>query len=90
VQKRIYESLEGTRKYDEKIWEAFGDRIGWRLNKKWLYYKYLKFNTKAPEAHLPCGGAIASVGGWLYVDWGESWWSKRGVSLLFRVETCKV
>ncbi|MCC3433092.1 MAG: GUN4 domain-containing protein, partial [Microcoleus sp. PH2017_04_SCI_O_A] len=25
VQKRIYENLGGTREYDEKIWEAFGD-----------------------------------------------------------------
>ena len=37
VQKRIYESLGGTREYDEKIWEAFGDRVGWRVNNEWLY-----------------------------------------------------
>ncbi|MCC3407684.1 MAG: GUN4 domain-containing protein [Microcoleus sp. PH2017_10_PVI_O_A] len=54
VQKRIYQSLGGTREYDSKIWEAFGDRVGWRVNEEWLYYKNLKFNTKAP-GHLPGG-----------------------------------
>jgi serine/threonine protein kinase len=53
VQKRIYESLGGTREYDEKIWDAFGERVGWRVNSKWLDYDDLKFNTKAPEGHLP-------------------------------------
>ncbi|MEG4506443.1 serine/threonine-protein kinase [Microcoleus sp. F6_B4] len=55
VQKRIYKSLGGSREYDHKIWEAFGDRVGWRVNNKWLYYKDLKFNTKAQIGHLPCG-----------------------------------
>lgn len=55
VQKRIYESLGGSREYDRKIWAAFGDRVGWRVNSsKWLHYNDLKFNTKAPIGHLPC------------------------------------
>ena len=53
VQKRIYESLGGSREYDRKIWEAFGDRVGWRENSKWLNKNDLKFNTKAPQGHLP-------------------------------------
>ena len=53
VQKRIYQSLGGTREYDRKIWEALGDRVGWRVNRYWLDYDELKFNTKAPEGHLP-------------------------------------
>jgi len=53
VQKRIYQSLGGTREYDEKVWEAFGDKVGWRKNNSWLYYKDLTFSEKAPEAHLP-------------------------------------
>jgi serine/threonine protein kinase len=54
VQKRIYESLGGTRKYDDKIWDAFDDRVGWRVNTG-LYFNDLdlKFNTKAPQGHLP-------------------------------------
>jgi serine/threonine protein kinase len=57
VQKRIYQSLGGTRKYDEKIWIAFGDRLGWRKEGKWLSYwlsyKDITFDIKAPEGHLP-------------------------------------
>jgi hypothetical protein len=52
VQKRIYKSLGGTTKYDEKVWERFGDRVGWRENRGWLYKEGLTFSEKAPEAHL--------------------------------------
>ncbi len=53
VQKRIYQHLGGTREYDEKIWEAFGDGVGWRVKESWLSYNDLKFNIKAPSGHLP-------------------------------------
>lgn len=55
VQKRIYQSLGGTREYDGKIWAAFCDRVGWRVNgnSELREYNDLKFNTKAPEGHLP-------------------------------------
>src|SRR4028118_803729 len=36
VQKRIYQSLGGTSKYNYKLLEAFGDRVGWRKNNAWL------------------------------------------------------
>ncbi|MBE9164041.1 GUN4 domain-containing protein, partial [Tychonema sp. LEGE 06208] len=52
VQKRIYQSLGGSREYDIKIWEAFGERIGWRNKNEWLYYNNVTFSEKAPEAHL--------------------------------------
>ncbi|WP_445175734.1 protein kinase domain-containing protein, partial [Microcoleus sp.] len=52
VQKRIYQSLGGTSSYDEKVWEKFGDKVGWRKNNKWLYYNDLT-DEKAAEAHLP-------------------------------------
>jgi serine/threonine-protein kinase len=91
VQKRIYESLGGSREYDRKIWkafgdrvgwrvnigkiwEAFGDRVGWRVNSKWLYYyNDLKFNTKAPQGHLPGWGVRGGVVGWVEVVrvWGS-------------------
>ncbi|MEG5001129.1 serine/threonine-protein kinase [Microcoleus sp. B4-D4] len=57
VQKRIYESLGGSREYDRKIWAAFGDRVGWRKNNNWLYYQDLTYSEKSPEAHLPFGQA---------------------------------
>jgi serine/threonine-protein kinase len=53
VQKRIYKSLGGTRSYDIKVWQAFGDQVGWRVGGSWLYYKDLKFNQTAPVGHLP-------------------------------------
>jgi hypothetical protein len=53
VQKRIYQSLGGKRNYDEKIWEAFGDSIGWKKEGRWLNYDDMIFSLKAPEGHLP-------------------------------------
>jgi GUN4-like len=53
VQKRIYQSLSGTREYDEKIWKTFGDRVGWRKKGEWLYYKDITFDIAAPQGHLP-------------------------------------
>lgn len=74
VQKRIYQSLRGTREYDSKIWGAFGDSVGWCVNSNWLdYYDDLKFNTTAPPGHLPSWGVFGWLGGFFS-----------------RVETCKV
>ena len=53
VQKKIYQSLGGTKKYDDKIWKSFGDRVGWRKEGRWLYYKNITFDKTAPEGHLP-------------------------------------
>ncbi|MEG4813494.1 GUN4 domain-containing protein, partial [Microcoleus sp. K5-D4] len=72
VQKRIYESLGGSREYDDKIRDAFGDRVGWRVNSKWLYLNDLKFNTKAPVGHLPC---VRGDGAWMV--WGISFLASR-------------
>ena len=64
VQKRIYQSLGGTEKYDEKIWEAFGVRTGWRKEGDWLYYRDITFSLEAPEAHLPL-----VEGDWIRAEW---------------------
>jgi len=60
VQKRIYESLGGSGEYDQKIWEAFGDRVGWRVNNTWLYHNELKFYTVAgaPPSNRDCGVGV--------------------------------
>ena len=56
VQKEIYQSVGGTKKYNPEVWKAFGEAIGWK-NKgekgEWLHQDKLTFNTKAPQAHLP-------------------------------------
>ena len=56
VQKRIYQSLGGTRNYDRNIWKTFGKRVGWQggLFEAWKYYSDINFDIKAPEGHLPC------------------------------------
>ncbi len=54
VQKQIYQSLGGTRQYDSKIWEAFGDKVGWRQGGSWLYYSDLTFSLDTHYmGHLP-------------------------------------
>ncbi|MCZ8192569.1 MAG: GUN4 domain-containing protein [Microcystis sp. LE19-338.1B] len=34
VQAKIYRELGGTRQYNERVWNAFGDRVGWRVNNR--------------------------------------------------------
>ncbi|NER02741.1 MAG: GUN4 domain-containing protein [Okeania sp. SIO3C4] len=54
VQKQIFISLGGTKKYNKKVWEAFGDKVGWRQEGKWLWYDDLTFSLDAHyTGHLP-------------------------------------
>jgi molybdopterin converting factor small subunit len=93
VQAKIYRELGGTRQYNERVWNAFADRVGWRVNKSWIYYKDVTFDIKAPHGHLPIIGwwikAPHTMTGWL--RWGFSF-GVEGVwlCLLSRVETCKM
>ena len=49
VQKEIYLSVGGKAdgKYYEEAWNKFGDRIGWKVDKKWIDYYEVTFNTSA-------------------------------------------
>ena len=70
VQKKIYESLGGTKKYNLEVWQNFADRIGWRKEGEgtWLIYSDLTFNLKlAPHGHLPSGWEV----GWRDTYSGE-------------------
>jgi eukaryotic-like serine/threonine-protein kinase len=60
VQKRIYQSLGGTEEYNQKIWNAFGDRIGWLKEGSWVYYSDITFSLEAPAAHLPTSPSFTS------------------------------
>ena len=80
VQQHIYQSLGGKRKYDEKTWEAFGNKIGWRNKGNWLLYQEITFNNMAPEAHLPHMGSFLLIFGGV--------WFVGGVDFLSRVKTC--
>ena len=64
VQKRIYQSLGGTRKFKVKVWEAYGDRVGWIKNNSFtIYYNELTFSEIAPEAHLPTSRGYRDIDG---------------------------
>ncbi|MBD2243308.1 GUN4 domain-containing protein [Nostoc sp. FACHB-888] len=61
VQKEIYLSVGGKAdgKYNEKAWEKFGDRVGWRVGiigfKRYVSYSEVTFNTSLRRVHLPEG-----------------------------------
>ena len=63
VQKEIYESLGGTREYNEEVWNKFGDRVGWRKEEQWLSYSDLTFDLEADQAHLPYTDTL--INNWL-------------------------
>ncbi|MDE5089364.1 MAG: GUN4 domain-containing protein, partial [Trichodesmium sp. St16_bin2-tuft] len=73
VQKKIYQSFGGTKDYDSKVWETFGDKVGWRKGGKWLEYKKLTFSMEHYEGHLP---VFLWIGVSLYggkVEWFRGW-----------------
>ncbi|GCE62936.1 ycf53-like protein [Microcystis aeruginosa NIES-4285] len=76
VQAKIYRELGGTREYNERVWYAFGDRVGWRVNNSWIWYKDVPFDLKAPRGHLPDG--------WWVVGGDGSVWDEVWISLLSR------
>jgi serine/threonine protein kinase len=82
VQKRIYQSLGGTRSYDTKVWDAFGDQVGWPVNGWRSGRDQIKFTRQAPSGHLPW----ILIYSWMEGDfWGWGWWV-----LFSRVETCRL
>ncbi|WP_026793773.1 MULTISPECIES: GUN4 domain-containing protein [Planktothrix] len=59
VQKRIYQSLGGTREYDEKIFGIFRDRVDWyelgyKQGNNWGMISWdIQYKYNAPVGHLP-------------------------------------
>lgn len=88
VQKEIYESLGGTRKYGQQVSEKFGDRVGWRKGGSWLYDSDLTYSDEAPKAHLPHG----IWGIWVFSD-GLVVLVRGGLpfgGFLFRAKACNL
>ncbi len=56
VQKQIYMEcggqLDGQHPGD-RVWNAFGNRIGWRKRGWWICYEELRFSKSAETGHLP-------------------------------------
>lgn len=46
VQKRIWEEVK-------EDYDAFGDRVGWRVKGKWIYRSDIDYSLDAPFGHLP-------------------------------------
>ncbi|GEA27807.1 serine/threonine-protein kinase B [Microcystis aeruginosa NIES-4325] len=67
VQAKIYRDLGGTREGVWKVWNAFGDRVGWRENWLWITYGQVTFDLKAPLGHLPFDDASYESLGSVYV-----------------------
>lgn len=61
VQKRIYQNLEHQITHPKKLWLAFSEQVGWRVDNKWLNYSELVFGLNAPTGHLPCGSAPSDL-----------------------------
>ncbi|MCZ2207308.1 GUN4 domain-containing protein, partial [Cylindrospermopsis raciborskii] len=53
VQQQIYQSLGGTKEYNQDVWRSMGDRVGWRQWGSWLSYSNLNFSQTAQSGHLP-------------------------------------
>ncbi len=53
VQKKIYQSLGGTKEYNEQVWSDFCEGVGWRKGGSRLSILELKGNISAPKGHLP-------------------------------------
>ena len=68
VQKQIWQEAK------EKFL-AFGDRVGWRTQGKWIadYHSEFNFSLDAPVGHFPCFARACE--GWY---WGEHRWKDYG------------
>ena len=85
VQRRIYSELWQIYSDFYKTWGAFGDRIGWRVESKWLSYKQLTFTLSASEGHFP--GVFVRWQGGCFNYWrGDS----QLLSLFSRIEACEL
>ncbi|MCA2505830.1 MAG: GUN4 domain-containing protein [Microcystis sp. M54BS1] len=80
VQAKIYRELGGTQEYNEvneRVWNAFGDRVGWRVNDRWIWIQYVTFDLKAPLGHLPALGKSGKFEMGFWVGFGFSLLSRR-------------
>lgn len=81
VQKRIYQSLGGTKEHNTKIWEAFCNAVGWRK-------EGITFDIKASEAHLPTKYLRGRFLRGVDLEFGGGWGGLGG--FFSRIETCKL
>jgi hypothetical protein len=81
VQNSIWQEVGG--KVDIETECRLGDRLGWRVNNKWLSYSDLIFTTNAPHGHLP-------------ICWWDMYFMTTGSpgtsssSLMFKLQKCNI
>ena len=87
VQKKVYESLGGTKEYNRQIWEEFVEKVGWRKGNEWLSYDelFLESSTHYMGQMPFCRGLGTGGGAGSKVLMS---WVDRGGRLFSRVETC--
>ncbi|MEB3148409.1 MAG: GUN4 domain-containing protein [Sphaerospermopsis sp.] len=77
VQKRIYQSLRGTR--NQTTWEAFAEQVRWSRGVSQWELRDITFDITAPEGHLPLPFWINSINS--IIDFEV---------FLSRIKTCKL
>ncbi|MDE5085000.1 MAG: GUN4 domain-containing protein, partial [Trichodesmium sp. St18_bin1] len=73
VQKQIFQDLGGTKDYDRKVWQSFGDKVGWRKGGILLSDSDLTFSEGHCMGHLPLGHLPC----W-HLPWGHLPWAFFG------------
>ena len=69
-QVKIYRDLGGTGKYDQEIWDSFGDRVGWQEGGRWLELEKVAYHTTKPlDFYLPLL--------MYWQDWDMEWLGKQ-------------
>lgn len=53
VQKQIYQGLGGKTAFDYPLWAAFGEQVGWYVDRQWVNYSHLSFSAQAPRGSFP-------------------------------------
>ena len=53
VQGSIWKSVGGSSEPTNEVYNRFGDRVGWRVNQRWLKYDDYNFTKNAAWGHLP-------------------------------------
>jgi hypothetical protein len=65
VQKRIWLKIGGKVDYETEC--QLADKVGWRLNGKWLHYSDITFSLDTPQGHLPTTELSKLPLGWCYL-----------------------
>ena len=70
IQAHIWQNME------QQNYKHFGEKVGWRVNGRWILLQKLNFNTSAPMGHLPA----------------MSWWFGHAIwglkTLFLRINAC--